>query len=511
MSGEFYCFNFSLRGPDSLASKWISEKRKTKGTLKENGANIYAISDYIHEVFCFEKLYGTEHSSNVLFNQIIKLNNFDKDHIVLFEDIILIPFTFSMRSYESGSFKEFTNDFEQEPIYEDKPASKSKLGDLLSATEIKEMLINIYHINYNLRSDVNIKDKKYDEIIKGEYLNFKDKAKLDLFAPYIFEIPTQKVLKSSEETPVAVSLTETAIQPEVNDTSVEGYFYVKSTGEYAGKNGNKEDCYILNDGIQISNNLDKTDYTSSQVTKLEITHDQFNKICGVIYDEDSGSFDIMAALTQTSYNAVDLSKPGLKLYEKSKYVANLLYRTTYSTVPTKKELKDTDKTDKQKLMRKALIHVLQGGQDYSNCGVRWDGIDFLTKGKNHPKAKNDGGISITKDLWNTFVNNWGSTKYNGIEYTKEETIKNIPFVDSTLNGDAKEKAIDDIKKECTNLYQVTDSLFETEGTGKYNKGNILNKATTVIGKTIFWGTNKTESKNKGYIWKNLLNSNWFKV
>ena len=143
MSGEFYCFNFSLRGPDSLASKWISEKRKTKGTLKENGANIYAISDYIHEVFCFEKLYGTEHTSNVLFNQIIKLNNFDKDHIVLFEDIILIPFTFSMRSYESGSFKEFTNDFEQEPIYEDKPASKSKLGDLLSATEIKEMLINI--------------------------------------------------------------------------------------------------------------------------------------------------------------------------------------------------------------------------------------------------------------------------------------------------------------------------------------------------------------------------------
>lgn len=215
MSGEFYCFNFSLRGPDSLASKWISEKRKTKGTLKENGANIYAISDYIHEVFCFEKLYGTEHTSNVLFNQIIKLNNFDKDHIVLFEDIILIPFTFSMRSYESGSFKEFTNDFEQEPIYEDKPASKSKLGDLLSATEIKEMLINIYHINYDLRSDVNIKDKKYDEIIKGEYLNFKDKAKLDLFAPYIFEIPTQKVVKSSEEAPVAVLMEETTVQPEV--------------------------------------------------------------------------------------------------------------------------------------------------------------------------------------------------------------------------------------------------------------------------------------------------------
>ena len=33
----------------------------------------------------------------------------------------------------------------------------------------------------------------------------------------------------------------------------------------------------------------------------------------------------------------------------------------------------------------------------------------------------------------------------------------------------------------------------------------------VIGETIFWETNKSEPKNKGYIWSNLLNSNWFKI
>lgn len=70
---------------------------------------------------------------------------------------------------------------------------------------------------------------------------------------------------------------------------------------------------------------------------------------------------------------------------------------------------------------------------------------MLTKGKNHPKAKKDGGISITKNLWNTFVDNRCPDKYQGV----------------------------------------------------------------VIGKTIFWGTNKTEPKNKDYQWKYLLNSKWF--
>lgn len=51
MSGIYAVFKFSLRGKDSLASKWIEQKRSVKGTLKEDGAGIFAIGDYIYEFF----------------------------------------------------------------------------------------------------------------------------------------------------------------------------------------------------------------------------------------------------------------------------------------------------------------------------------------------------------------------------------------------------------------------------------------------------------------------------
>ena len=91
MSGECSFFNFCLRGRDSLVSKWISQKRKIPETLKTDGANIYAISEYIHTVFYFDKLYGSDYSCNVLFNKIIAINELDKNHIVKFDEIIKIP------------------------------------------------------------------------------------------------------------------------------------------------------------------------------------------------------------------------------------------------------------------------------------------------------------------------------------------------------------------------------------------------------------------------------------
>lgn len=294
-------------------------------------------------------------------------------------------------------------------------------------------------------------------------------------------------------------------------------FFFQFLSARKGLIGQQMDFANLNEEVEISKNLDGAEYTNSQVTKLEITHEQFNQICGVIYDEDSDSFDIMAALTQTSFNAVNLSKPGIQLLEKSKYVANLLFNTNYSTVRTKRRLKDTDKTDKQKLMRKALIHVLQGGRDYSNGGVRWDGVDFVTRGVNHPKAKGEGGISITKILWDDLIENWFPTSDSCFEYptgisnTKDSCANNIPFLKANSTDIERQIQAQQIKNDCSNLWQVTETLLETEGTGKFNKGNILNKATAVIGKTIFWGTNNTDPKNKGYSWKYLLTSGWFKL
>lgn len=467
MSGEFFCFNFSLRGPDSLASKWISEKRKTKGTLKENGANIYAISDYIHEVFCFEKLYGTEHTSNVLFNQIIKLNNFDKDHIVLFEDIILIPFIFSMRSYESGSFKEFTNDFEQEPIYEDKPASKSKLGDLLSATEIKEMLINIYHINYDLRSDGNIKDKKYDEIIKDEYLNFKDKAKLDLFAPYIFEIPTQKVVKSSEEAPVEVLMEETTVQPEIVNTAVEGYFYVKDTGEYAGKNGTSENCYILNDDVAVSKDLENAKYQTSQVQKLSFTHETFRKKAATVYGESTAYKFVKTAKNANNeiYAIAEVFKVNSKAYGAKSEQA-------------KEFLKSSDKENNSWESRKAAYAAIiytdlnANPSKYSNGATHWDGKEQAIY------ETDKRGITLDKDV-----------ETEG-EFTDKVDKSKFELHMNTWGWYIKDEHYKEWKKNIGTDFKAPQKKKATYG---MNKDKICALSTVVYNQTIFW-----KVKNGGY-------------
>ena len=110
MSGECSFFNFCLRGRDSLVSKWISQKRKIPETLKTDGANIYAISEYIHTVFYFDKLYGSDYSCNVLFNKIIAINELDKNHIVKFDEIIKIPFDFTPYEFTERSFDDMAKD-----------------------------------------------------------------------------------------------------------------------------------------------------------------------------------------------------------------------------------------------------------------------------------------------------------------------------------------------------------------------------------------------------------------
>lgn len=161
MSGECSFFNFCLRGRDSLVSKWISQKRKIPETLKTDGANIYAISEYIHTVFYFDKLYGSDYSCNVLFNKIIAINELDKNHIVKFDEIIKIPFDFTPYEFTERSFDDMAKDVSGAEF------SAVTLGSVLSDSEIKELLINIYHINYDLRENENIKNKTYDEIISG--------------------------------------------------------------------------------------------------------------------------------------------------------------------------------------------------------------------------------------------------------------------------------------------------------------------------------------------------------
>ncbi|MGN1044251.1 MAG: hypothetical protein ACI4PR_05650 [Acutalibacteraceae bacterium] len=430
MSGECSFFNFCLRGSDSLVSKWISQKRKISGTLKTDGANIYAISEYIHTVFCFDKLYGSDYTSNVLFNKIIEINDFDKNHIVKFDEIIMIPFDFSIYEFSETSFDDMAKDVSGMDL------SAAKLGSVLSDSEIKELLINIYHINYDLRKNEKIKNKSYDEIISGKFIDFQGKIALSFFIPYIFEIPAKKAVESSES-PVQTILTVSSIQPEVSKIYVEGYFYTKD-GEYAGKNGTSEKCYAVS-GI-------KKNYNTSDVKDLNIMHDNFTETCNYIFHEAQGNKTECLWIAHTTNNAKSVKDVSGKHSTMLEQFCNNGYSSAITKVAGT-GLADTDFTDKAKNSRYAVIDVLLGNSDPTGNAVLWDGTDFLTKGKKQNKFKEYKKITISYQILKAYD--------DSIPYTR----------DSVFNDSIKNK---------------TD--FIESGSGKYY--SII--ATGTKGQSIFW-------------------------
>ena len=444
MSGECSFFNFCLRGRDSLVSKWISQKRKIPETLKTDGANIYAISEYIHTVFYFDKLYGSDYSCNVLFNKIIAINELDKNHIVKFDEIIKIPFDFTPCEFTERSFDDMAKDVSGAEF------SAVTLGSVLSDSEIKELLINIYHINYDLRENENIKNKTYDEIISGRFIEFKDKASLSFFIPYIFEISAQKVAESSKAT-VEVSLATSSIQPELSNATVEGYFYKRTTGEADEKNkkykGASKKAYAVNEF--------KEKYYESDVIDLNINNDDLNIFANSTAKESSGNKKESYAIASTIVN--------LATY-RNKTILNTL--KTEGIYGYNDGGNSTSYKNNAKSSMEAAINALTNGKDYSHGAIRWDGFDLAAKGFNHVKAV-DCGIRISETFFNSFKSAWSDdlvNRYSGGKYTK--------FSDNFKAGDHK-------------------------ATGRY-KGCICYEASAVEGLTIFWKKTDDPSFTGGY-------------
>lgn len=311
--------------------------------------------------------------------------------------------------------------------------------------------------------------------------------------------------------------------------NVNGHFYNKD-GTFEGKinepdfEGDVEDVYVC-DGKGTKKD------TFFNTSKLAITHEDFCFIAGVIKAEDSSTFESAAATTQATFNAVKFEKGDeLTMEEQSKFAKKLLAINgdkAYSTVPISKKtpLEDSINDNLSKNARKGLIHVLQGKRDYSEDAILWDGIDFADKGITHNKATVDGGISISKELWIKFVNscdykadkdkilrlNRGNKEK---DKTKAEALQTIPFVENKnistsdysyniFDFGEKKNTVWDISVDSKELKNV--DYYETVGTGKYNKGRTINKATAVLGKHIFWKPYKEHPNNKGYYWKAMMN------
>ncbi|WP_264530886.1 hypothetical protein [Flavobacterium sp. N502540] len=310
--------------------------------------------------------------------------------------------------------------------------------------------------------------------------------------------------------------------------NVNGHFYNKD-GTFEGKINTTKNKGSVNDVYVCDGKRNEKD-TFLNVSKLDITHENFCYIAGVIKSEDSSTFESAAATTQATFNAVKFEKgEKLTIEEQGKFAKKLL-STGYSTAKSKESLKDTENDNLCKNARKGLIHVLQGKKDYSEGAVLWDGIDFADRGvisdRPHPKTGNEGGIHITKELWVKFVNN---SEYkpdsNGVlklnrhttpegrlhDKTKEEVLATIPFKKNKSEITPKNDYYDIFNFHPTEdtIWQSSNKkkdidYYESLGTGR-NSGRVLHKATVVVGKHIFWKFYYDSPNNKGYLWKYYMN------
>lgn len=208
-------FKFSLRGKDSLASKWIEQKRSVSGTLKNNGAGVFAIGDYIYEVFCINKLSSGQITKNNLYAKIMALNNLTNESIVKFEDVIDIPFVHQVKKFTKVpdiSFASISKSLSEEKINNETQST----SEILTFDEIKIMAINYFHIRYDRREKDGVKDKTYDEIINRPILYFGTDTELDFIFPDYRITQEKKVVESSKEVPANIVINKNLVQVETN-------------------------------------------------------------------------------------------------------------------------------------------------------------------------------------------------------------------------------------------------------------------------------------------------------
>jgi Domain of unknown function (DUF4280) len=293
-----------------------------------------------------------------------------------------------------------------------------------------------------------------------------------------------------------------------------GHFY-NEDGTFEGKvdnpayTGSANDVYTCTGKGKGKDKEGKEIEVFGGIKKLETTHEEFCYISGVIKSEDASNFETAAATTQATFNAVKFEKgDNISMAKQSEYAKKLLSLNSYSTATSKNALIDKEKESNKEVLnaRKGLIHVLLSKNDFSEGAILWDGIDFADKGIEHNKATKDGGISITKTLWEEFVGVCIFKKIKKKKKAKKDKDKDDPEDNTPKLDYGKHQTKEEVLK---NIPFETEKLenYETLGTGKFNKGRTLHIATVVKGRQIFWMPYKEHENNKGYTWKYFMNHN----
>ena len=244
-----------------------------------------------------------------------------------------------------------------------------------------------------------------------------------------------------------------------------------------------------------------------------ITHSDFCYIAYVVKME-SGETDFkeLKCIAYTSFNRSKTVETSWKQ----------LLSTSYSSVPAKKQMKDSLEDDKSKLTRKALFYVLNAETDLTNGAEFWDGTDFLAWGNSETNPYNKLGqnkfdeykfVEIPKDIYDSFVSaNGTSSRYgdkgNHTEETDKGTHEHIKKKEKKKILDKDKKPVlgkdgkptfEEVEVPSKIKYAIPAADFENQDywkSGNFYYDTGANKTygisgTVNAGKSIFWKRTKT--------------------
>lgn len=303
---------------------------------------------------------------------------------------------------------------------------------------------------------------------------------------------------------------------ENKEEKANGYYY-NENGEFLGKEGSSNKVYLAKKYEKTKDTkTDKITIKYQETQDLDITHDDFTYIGGIIKHE-AGNNEI------TELKCISFASYNFSVAEKKTW--RQVLASSYSSVPDKTGKQNgfidnaENKTDSQKKSnntRKAMIAVLTKETDLTKSATHWDGTDFLAWGTDenkydsktkigHNKFKEYKFIEIPKDVYDSFLaaNKKASTTYTnsgGHDMTKC----------SGKHEHLKKKNSKTGKDEYTGKikYPMPASVFENDDNWSetcfyYATGVKTDKGisgTIAAGKSIFWKRTKdrlcTDSTSK---------------
>ena len=248
---------------------------------------------------------------------------------------------------------------------------------LLSDEEYIELIEKIFMMRFGIRSQ----DSKAKEV--------------EFFIPAMLPVFSASLNKKSFNVLADYKL------PDDEDIYVDGYFYIKDTGEYVGHSGDSEDCYAVTEKKlrYCSDGQIVPCYSVRDAEDLKITHEDFTETCNYVFIE-SGEIKVdkteslwIAYSANNAKSAKDVSGIHNTMLEQFQ-AKNYSFAKEKIDKLKEKGLDDNNKSLKANNSRYAVINVLLVGRDPTDNSVLWDGRDFLRKGKVHHKFKEYKKITI---------------------------------------------------------------------------------------------------------------------